>query len=112
MAHFCVVLSVPNSHVGRVTVNKVTRSLEEGLRGYWGSEEKETASFDGYLLHLPSLSISGERKRGEEAQREGETVYMCKDETVRHRDDKYFFLFFIFSSVFLFCSLQKPTPKL
>ncbi|XP_044197940.1 transmembrane protease serine 6 [Thunnus albacares] len=58
VAHFWIALSIPSSHVGMVTLSKVTRSLEEGLRGSWGSEAEETASFDGYLLHLPSLSIS------------------------------------------------------
>ncbi|XP_042247684.1 transmembrane protease serine 6 [Thunnus maccoyii] len=58
VAHFWIALSIPSSHVGMVTLSKVTRSLEEGLRGSWGSEVEETASFDGYLLHLPSLSIS------------------------------------------------------
>ncbi|CAK6975057.1 transmembrane protease serine 6 [Scomber scombrus] len=58
VAHFWIVLSVPSSHVERVRLDKVTSSLVEGLRGYWRSEEEETVSFDGYLLHLPSLSIS------------------------------------------------------
>ncbi|KAM7419742.1 hypothetical protein PAMA_016705 [Pampus argenteus] len=61
VAHFWIVLSIPSSHVGRVTLNKVTRSLEESLRRYRRPEEEEieeTASFNGYLLHLPSLSIS------------------------------------------------------
>ncbi|XP_022593937.1 transmembrane protease serine 6 isoform X1 [Seriola dumerili] len=58
VAHFWIVMSVPSSHVGRVTLKKVTRSLEEDLRGYRESEKQELASFDGYLLHLPSLSVS------------------------------------------------------
>ncbi|KAF3687986.1 Transmembrane protease serine 6 [Channa argus] len=58
LAHFWIVMSVPSSHVGRVTLSKVTTSLEEGLRGYGWSEEEKTVSLDGYLLHLPSLSVS------------------------------------------------------
>ncbi|XP_047434013.1 transmembrane protease serine 6 isoform X2 [Mugil cephalus] len=58
VAHFWTVLSVPSSHDGVVTLDKVTRSLEEGLRVYSGSREQETASFDGYLFHIPTLSVS------------------------------------------------------
>ncbi|KAM9857053.1 transmembrane protease serine 6 [Aulostomus maculatus] len=58
VAHFWMVMSVPSSHVGRVTLRKVTGSLEEGLREHRGSEQEETASLDGYILHLPSLSVS------------------------------------------------------
>uniref|UniRef100_A0A672ZIT4 CUB domain-containing protein n=1 Tax=Sphaeramia orbicularis TaxID=375764 RepID=A0A672ZIT4_9TELE len=57
VAHFWIVLSVPSSHVQMVTLGKVTESLEEGFRSYRGSEE-ETANVDGYLLYLPSLSVS------------------------------------------------------
>ncbi|XP_041838233.1 transmembrane protease serine 6 [Melanotaenia boesemani] len=58
VAHFWVVLSVPSSHVGRVTLERVTRSLEEGLRGSGGSEVEETTSTDGYLLNLSTLLVS------------------------------------------------------
>lgn len=58
VAHFFLVMSVPSSHVGGVTLKKVTRSLEDGLRGYRGSEEDELVSFDGYILHFPSMSVS------------------------------------------------------
>ncbi|XP_045902172.1 transmembrane protease serine 6 isoform X2 [Micropterus dolomieu] len=57
VAHFWIVMSVPGSHVGKVTLEKVTGSLENGLRWYRGSEEEETVSIDGYLL-LPSLSVT------------------------------------------------------
>lgn len=65
MAHFWMVMAVPSSHVGRVTLKKVTTSLEEGLRGNRGSGEEQMVIFDGYLLHLPSLSVSGESNMGE-----------------------------------------------
>ncbi|XP_030591238.1 transmembrane protease serine 6 [Archocentrus centrarchus] len=58
VAHFWIVLSIPSSHAGRVTLEKVTSSLEEGLRGYNRSKVEETASFDGYRLHLPMLFVS------------------------------------------------------
>ncbi|XP_041789856.1 transmembrane protease serine 6 [Chelmon rostratus] len=59
VAHFWIVMSVPCSHVGRVTLEKVTGSLEEGLRWHGGaSKEEETACINGYVLHLPSLSVS------------------------------------------------------
>ncbi|XP_034043609.1 transmembrane protease serine 6 [Thalassophryne amazonica] len=57
VAQFWILLSIPGSHVGRVTVENITRCLEEGLRRYSGVEE-ETASVEGYLLHLPSLSVT------------------------------------------------------
>lgn len=63
MAHFWIVMSVPGSRVEYVTLEKVTMSLENGLREYKESGENETASFSGYLLHLPSLFVSGESKR-------------------------------------------------
>uniref|UniRef100_UPI003AAD8782 transmembrane protease serine 6 n=1 Tax=Centroberyx gerrardi TaxID=166262 RepID=UPI003AAD8782 len=59
VAHFWILLSIPGSHVGRVTLEKVTRSLQDGLEAYrLGGEGGETASYDGYLLHLPSLSVT------------------------------------------------------
>ncbi|KAG7222512.1 hypothetical protein INR49_004586 [Caranx melampygus] len=58
VAHFFLVMSVPSSHIGRVTLEKVTTSLEDGLRGYSGSEKEELVSFDGYVLHFPSMSVS------------------------------------------------------
>ncbi|XP_068455598.1 transmembrane protease serine 6 [Clinocottus analis] len=57
VVHFWLLLSVPGSHVGKVTLEQVTRSLEEGLRGRGGPGEA-TAGCGGYLLHLPSLSVS------------------------------------------------------
>lgn len=60
VAHFWIVLSIPGSHVGRVTLEKVIRSLKDGLRQYSRSEMEETATFDGYVLHLPTVSASGE----------------------------------------------------
>ncbi|XP_011476691.1 transmembrane protease serine 6 isoform X2 [Oryzias latipes] len=56
VAHFWIVLSVPRSHDGGVTVEKVTRTLEEGLRER--SVTEDTSSIDGFLFHLPTLSVS------------------------------------------------------
>ncbi|XP_028253490.1 transmembrane protease serine 6 isoform X2 [Parambassis ranga] len=58
VAHFWIVLSVPVSHVGGVTLKKVTSSLEQGLRQGNGSKQGETVMCDGYLFHIPSLSVS------------------------------------------------------
>ncbi|XP_014873541.1 transmembrane protease serine 6 isoform X2 [Poecilia latipinna] len=58
VAHFWIVLSVPNSHVGKVTVEEVTRSLEDGLRWYGRSQHGETANVDGFLFHLPTLCVT------------------------------------------------------
>ncbi|XP_041641491.1 transmembrane protease serine 6 isoform X2 [Cheilinus undulatus] len=58
VVHFWIMMSVPGSHVERVTLEKVTGSLETGLRWYRGPTEEDTASCDEYLLHLPSLSVS------------------------------------------------------
>uniref|UniRef100_A0A3Q3AF92 Transmembrane serine protease 6 n=2 Tax=Kryptolebias marmoratus TaxID=37003 RepID=A0A3Q3AF92_KRYMA len=58
VAHFWIVLSVPSSHVGRVKKEKVSRHLEDSLVRYAVSEVEQTASVDGYLFYLPSLSVS------------------------------------------------------
>ncbi|XP_069023724.1 transmembrane protease serine 6 [Embiotoca jacksoni] len=58
VAHFWIVLSVPSSHAGGVTLDRVTRSLQEGLRRYSGPKEEEMASIDGHLFHLLTLSVS------------------------------------------------------
>ncbi|KAM4594240.1 transmembrane protease serine 6 [Fundulus diaphanus] len=58
VAHFWIVLSVPSSHTGKVTVEKVNRTLLDGFRWYNGSKQEETAYFDGYLFHLPTLFVS------------------------------------------------------
>ncbi|KAM6940279.1 transmembrane protease serine 6 [Xenentodon cancila] len=58
VAHFWIVLSIPSSHVGKVTQETVIKSLQEGLGWYSGSGIEETASFDDYLLHLPTMSVS------------------------------------------------------
>lgn len=63
VAHSWIVLSIPSSHTVSVTLQKVTSSLEEGLRGYSRSKVEETASFDGYLLHVPTLFVSGEMEK-------------------------------------------------
>ncbi|XP_074520453.1 transmembrane protease serine 6 [Halichoeres trimaculatus] len=58
VAHFWIIMSVPGSHVGRVTGEKVSDSLQSGLRWCRASVKDDVASCDGYLLHLPSLSVS------------------------------------------------------
>ncbi|XP_034004127.1 transmembrane protease serine 6 [Trematomus bernacchii] len=58
VVHFWIVISVPGSHVGKVTLETVARSLEEGLVGRKGPGEGETASVSGYIIHLPSLSVT------------------------------------------------------
>lgn len=60
-AHLWVVMSVPSSHVGMVTVEKVRKTLQKGLRRYTGSN-KQMAALTGYTFHLPSLSVTGESK--------------------------------------------------
>lgn len=61
VAHLWVGMSVPSSHVGTVTVEKVSRSLQKGLKRY------TVASLTGYILHLPSLAVTGESKAGNRA---------------------------------------------
>lgn len=63
VAHLWLVMSVPSSHVGTVTVEKLSRSLQKGLKRYTGSN-KQMASLTGYVFHLPSLSVTGESKTG------------------------------------------------
>ncbi|XP_014845861.1 PREDICTED: transmembrane protease serine 6 isoform X2 [Poecilia mexicana] len=58
VAHFWIVLSVPSSHVGKVTVKEVARSLEDGLRWYGRSQRGETANVNGFLFHLPTLCVT------------------------------------------------------
>lgn len=60
VAQFWIVLSLPSSHTGTVTLEKVIRSLVDGSRWYSGSMQSETADVDGYLFHLPTLFVSGE----------------------------------------------------
>ncbi|KAM3623533.1 uncharacterized protein V6R79_012253 [Siganus canaliculatus] len=58
VAHFWIVLSVPSSHVDRVTLEEVTETLDRGLRRDRESKMEEEAYVDGYLVHIPSLSVS------------------------------------------------------
>ncbi|XP_041725627.1 transmembrane protease serine 6 [Coregonus clupeaformis] len=58
VAHFWLVLSVPGSHVGKVTMERVNSSLQSLLGSYRGSDREETANYGEYLLHLPSFSIT------------------------------------------------------
>ncbi|XP_029951136.1 transmembrane protease serine 6-like [Salarias fasciatus] len=58
VVHFWVLMSIPGSHAGRVTLQKVASSLQGGLRGLGRPEGEETASVGGYLLHLATLTVS------------------------------------------------------
>ncbi|XP_045546917.1 transmembrane protease serine 6 isoform X2 [Salmo salar] len=58
VAHFWLVLSVPDSHVGKVTLERVSSCLQSLLGAYRGSDREETANYGEYLLHLPSFSIT------------------------------------------------------
>ncbi|XP_038163527.1 transmembrane protease serine 6 isoform X3 [Cyprinodon tularosa] len=58
VAHFWIVLSVPSSHIEKVTVEKVTRSLKDGFRWYSGSKGDDTANLNGYLFQLSTLFVS------------------------------------------------------
>ncbi|TNM85352.1 hypothetical protein fugu_007623 [Takifugu bimaculatus] len=57
MAHFWLVMSVPSSHLGTITVEKVSMSLQKGLKRYAGSD-KQMGSLSGYIFHPPSLSVT------------------------------------------------------
>lgn len=61
VANFWLVMSVPSSHFGTVTVEKVSRSLQKGLKRYAGSD-KQMGPLSGYIFHPPSLSVTGENK--------------------------------------------------
>ncbi|KAK5873352.1 hypothetical protein PBY51_018400 [Eleginops maclovinus] len=58
VAHFWIVMSVPGSHVGRVTLETGDKEPGGGTGGSREPGEGETASFSGYLLHLPSLTVT------------------------------------------------------
>nr|XP_046166528.1 transmembrane protease serine 6 [Oncorhynchus gorbuscha] len=58
VAHFWLVLSVPDSHVGKVTMERVSSCLHSLLGAYRESDREETANYGEYLLHLPSFSIT------------------------------------------------------
>ncbi|KAK7929171.1 hypothetical protein WMY93_005566 [Mugilogobius chulae] len=51
---FSLLLSVPSSHVSRVSVDAVTQSLQEGFTLYMSQSQVP----DWPLLHLPSLQVS------------------------------------------------------
>uniref|UniRef100_H3DNB5 Transmembrane serine protease 6 n=1 Tax=Tetraodon nigroviridis TaxID=99883 RepID=H3DNB5_TETNG len=57
VAHLWLVMSVPSSHVGAITVEKLSKSLQKGLERYSGSNN-QMASLPGYIFHLASLSVT------------------------------------------------------
>lgn len=59
VAHFWLILSIPESHAGKVTMQKVNESLLGTLQSFSETGVKDTVSLDGYLLFLSSFSISG-----------------------------------------------------
>lgn len=58
VAHFWLILSLPESHAGKVTMQKVNESLLGSLQSFRETGVKDTVSLDGYLLLLPSFFIS------------------------------------------------------
>lgn len=99
VAHFWIVLSVPVSHVGGVTLKKVTSSLEQGLRQGNGSKQGETAMWDGYLFHIPSLSVSGKTKRGGRDRERRWTWQKCVERLKEVSPGGLIYLNLFFSSV-------------
>lgn len=59
VAHFWLILSLPESHAGKVTMQKVNESLLGTLQSFREAGVKDTVSLEGYLLLLSSFSISG-----------------------------------------------------
>ncbi|KAL2086971.1 hypothetical protein ACEWY4_018030 [Coilia grayii] len=59
VAHFWLVLSVPQSRAGAdgVTLQRVTSRLQQLLAAHTSPGAEDTASYHGFLLHLPSLSV-------------------------------------------------------
>lgn len=58
VAHFWLILSLPESHAGKVTMQKVNESLLGTLQSFREAGVKDTVSLEGYLLLLSSFSIS------------------------------------------------------
>lgn len=69
VAHFWLVMSVPGSHIGRVTLETVTTSLEKGLKWHGETKNDEFIHLHGLVLHLASLSVRGESKMAAEGGR-------------------------------------------
>ncbi|XP_026989276.1 transmembrane protease serine 6 [Tachysurus fulvidraco] len=58
VAHFWLILSLPESHVGKVTMQIVNESLLGILQSFRETGDKDTVHSEGYLLHLSSFSLS------------------------------------------------------
>ncbi|XP_076871878.1 transmembrane protease serine 6 [Brachyhypopomus gauderio] len=58
VAHFWLVLSLPNSHVERVTVQRVNESLWRTLQSFRERDVEGRAVYCSYVLLLPSFSIT------------------------------------------------------
>ncbi|TSK62641.1 Transmembrane protease serine 6 [Bagarius yarrelli] len=58
VAHFWLILSLPESHAGKVTLQKVNESLLGSLQSFSEKGVKDTVSLEGYLLHRSSFFIS------------------------------------------------------
>lgn len=59
MAHFWLILSLPESHAGKVTVQKVSESLLGTMQRFQETGVEDTVSFEGYQFLLSSFSITG-----------------------------------------------------
>lgn len=59
VAHFWLILSLPESHVGKVTMQMVNESLLGILQSFRETGDKDTVNSEGYLLLLSSFSLSG-----------------------------------------------------
>ncbi|XP_007231264.3 transmembrane protease serine 6 isoform X2 [Astyanax mexicanus] len=58
VAHFWLLLSLPESHAEKITMEKVNESLWGGLQSFREREVEQTVNYEGYLLHLLSFSIT------------------------------------------------------
>lgn len=59
MAHFWLLLTLPESHSEKVPMQRMNDSLWRGLQRYRERGVEDTVNYEGYLLHLPSFSITG-----------------------------------------------------
>ncbi|XP_053353920.1 transmembrane protease serine 6 [Clarias gariepinus] len=58
VAHFWLILSLPESHAEKVTMQKVSESLLGTLQGFRETDVKDTVNLEGNLLLLSEFSIS------------------------------------------------------
>ncbi|XP_036425941.1 transmembrane protease serine 6 isoform X1 [Colossoma macropomum] len=58
VAYFWLLLSLPESHAEKVTMQKVNESLWKRLQSFRERGVQDTANYESYLLHLPSFCIT------------------------------------------------------